>query len=81
MGNQDFSEDIGTKATGCYGTYQNIGIEKHPHGIWENTSSSVKYPRASANGITLFLISSKFSKRSCRLRASRAMTLLFFPDR
>jgi len=64
MGNQDFSENISTKATRGGGTNQHIGIKKHPHDIWGKISSSLKYPRDSANGITLFLISSNCSRRS-----------------
>ena len=43
------------------GTHQHVGIEEHPHDTSRNTSSSVRYPAASANGATRRRISSNWS--------------------
>lgn len=47
------SNDIGTEPSRRKPAYENIGIEKDLHDTALNTSSSVRNPRASANGMVL----------------------------
>ena len=49
------AKNIRTQSACCICAYQYIRIEKDSHDTSWNTSSSVRYPRASAKGSTSFL--------------------------
>jgi hypothetical protein len=76
----DKKENVIAKAAGVKGASKNIGVEEHFQDTTLNTSSSVKKPRASANGMA--------RRRSCwkrrtarwRLKASRITSLRVCPD-
>ena len=48
------TKDAGTQPPGRNRVYDCIGIQENPHDTSRNTSSSVRYPRASAKGMILF---------------------------
>ncbi len=51
MCRKHLTHNIGAKTSRSGGTGEDVRVEKHPHETSVNTSSSVRYPRASANGM------------------------------
>src|ERR1700733_2791835 len=77
----DKPQHIGTEAPCAESAGEDVCVRKHSHETDLKTSSSVKYPRASANGITR---RRNCSKRSCvrwRFNASRITSLRVCPER
>ena len=72
-------EHIGAHSTGGEGADQDIRVEKDPHETSRTISSSVKYPRASANGRVCRRSRSNLSKLNWRRRASRTRSLRVRP--
>jgi len=64
---------------GCKGADQDVCVEENPQETSRATSSSVRYPRASANGSALRRSRSNLSRLSCRRRASRTSSLRVLP--
>lgn len=62
-----------------FGDDQTFTQGEYPHDTAEKTSSSVRSPRASANGRTMFRRRSKRSRDNWRRRASRARSLRVRP--
>jgi hypothetical protein len=73
LGQHDFADDqvvfdknvaqqIRAHSTARECTDEHVRVEKHPHDTAEKTSSSVRSPRASANGRTIFRRRSKRSR-------------------
>jgi hypothetical protein len=48
---QDEAKDVSGKSAGGQCADQNVGVEEDPHETSRKTSSSVRYPRASAKGM------------------------------
>src|SRR5262249_10461405 len=72
-------ENIGADSTGRECGDQDIGIEEYPHETSRTMSSSVRYPRASANGNVLRRSCSNLSRLSWRRKASRTKSLRVRP--
>lgn len=70
---------IRADSAGCEGANQDVRVQENPQEISRATSSSVKYPRASANGSALRRSRSNLSRLNCRRRASRTTSLRFRP--
>ncbi len=69
----DYRDDIGTDTSSREGTHEHIGVEKDPQETSRKTSSSVRYPAASANGMIRVLRSSNCATASWRRSASRTI--------
>ena len=78
---QDFSHEVGAQPTSSETRGEDVGVHKHLHETSAKMSLSVRYPRASAKGITRLRKSSNWLTRSWRRRASRAISLRFRPLR
>jgi hypothetical protein len=74
---KDKSDDIGTESPRGKPTDQDIGVEEDLHDTALKTSSSVRNPRASANGMALCRSCSNVINESCRRSASRTTSLRF----
>jgi hypothetical protein len=79
MLDEDVPQEVCTYSTARERADEHVGVEEYPHDTAEKTSSSVRRPRASANGRTLFRRRSKRSRDNCRRRASRARSLRVRP--
>ena len=74
-------EDVCAQSSGRKRTHEYVGIESDLHETSLNTSSSVRYPRASAKGITRRRRSSNWANASWRRTASRTTSLRLRPVR
>ena len=64
---------------GCERADQDVRVQENPHETSRATSSSVRYPRASANGSVLRRSRSNLRRLNCRRRASRTSSLRVRP--
>ena len=73
------NSSISSTASGCERADQDVRVQENPHETSRATSSSVRYPRASANGSVLRRSRSNLRRLNCRRRASRTSSLRVRP--
>lgn len=73
------SEDVGADSSGGNGRGQDVCVEEDPHDTSRKTSSSVRYPWASAKGMIPRRSSSNWESANCRRSASRTNSLRVRP--
>lgn len=78
---EDEIEDIGAQPSSRDGAHEYVGIESNPHDTSRNTSSSARYPRASAKGMIRRRRSWNRASASWRRTASRITSLRLRPVR
>lgn len=66
--------DVSREASGGEGADQNVGVERDLQETSRKTSSSVRKPRASANGMAISRCFSNAISASCRFSASRMIS-------
>lgn len=72
---EDHGRYVSADPAGGEGADQDVGVEGDPQETSRNTSSSVRYPAASAKGIMRLRRSSNCARASWRRRASRTISL------
>ena len=75
----DDPEQVRTDPPGRERTDQDVRVEEYPQEMSRKTSSSVRYPRASAKGVIRRRSSASWSIANRRSRASRTMALRLRP--
>jgi len=71
----DHRDNVGADTSSGKGTDEHVRVQKNPQETSRKTSSSVRYPAASAKGIIRLRRSSNCETASWRRRASRTISL------
>lgn len=81
MFGEDMTEHVSGEAAGGEGADEDVRVKKYPHDTTRATSSSVRYPRASAKGAVRRRSSSNRIRLSWLCKASRTTSLRVRPVR